>query len=64
MLVLIIPLNMANEFPTLWGKFSLTDVKDLELLIPKVKLQEGVTQGKTCVLGKLIAERMVSKETI
>lgn len=64
MLVLIISFNMENGIPTSWEKFSLTDVEDLELSIPKVELHEGVTRGKTCVLGKLIVERMVSKEMI
>jgi hypothetical protein len=55
---------MVDGIPTLWEKFPLTNVEDLELLIPKFELHEGVTQGKTCVLGKLIAERMLSKEMI
>jgi hypothetical protein len=55
---------MADELPTLWENFSLTEVEDLELSIPKDDLQNGVSRGRACVIGKLIVDRMVSKETI
>jgi hypothetical protein len=36
----------------------------LELSIPKVELQNGVSRGKTCILGKLVVDRLVRKKTI
>jgi hypothetical protein len=47
---------MVDKLPTLWENFSLTKVEDLELLIPKVELQDGLSWGKTCILGKLIMD--------
>jgi hypothetical protein len=36
----------------------------MEVAIQKVELQEGVTVDQSCVLRKLVADKMVSRETI
>jgi hypothetical protein len=48
----------------LWENFSLTEVEDLEFAIPKVELKNGVTRGQSCILGKLIMDRIMSREEI
>jgi hypothetical protein len=47
-----------------WENFSLTEEEDVELSIQREEFLDGVTYGQSCVLGKLLAERLVSKETI
>jgi hypothetical protein len=56
--------EMADDLTSMWGKFSLTEEEDVELSFRKVELQDGVTFGQACVLGKLLSDRMVSKEKI
>jgi hypothetical protein len=56
--------NMAEDQPAPWENFSLTEEEDVELSIQREEFHDGVTYGQSCVLGKLLAERLVSKETI
>jgi hypothetical protein len=56
--------NMVDDLSTLWENFSLTEDKDLVLAIPKGELREDVSLGLSCVVGKLIGDRIVSKEAI
>jgi hypothetical protein len=42
----------------------LTEDEDLELSFGKVDLNKGETYGQVCVLGRLLADRLVSKETM
>ena len=53
---------MADDLPR--DQLSLMESKDAEVSIQKVELQRVVSRGQACVIGKLIAKRMVSKETI
>jgi hypothetical protein len=48
---------MADDLPNLWQNLSLTEDEDIELSFQKVDLTDGVTYGKSCVLGKLMADR-------
>jgi hypothetical protein len=63
-LFVLVSFVMADNLSTLWGNLSLTEDEDLELSFDKVDLNEGETFGQVCVLGKLMADRMVSRETI
>ena len=42
--------------------FTVTENEDLELDIPRGEFREVVPQGQVCIVSKLIAERMVSKD--
>jgi predicted molibdopterin-dependent oxidoreductase YjgC len=56
---------MEEDLARQWANLSLTEDEDrVEVVIPKVQLDKGKNQGKTCVIGKLVADHMVSKETI
>lgn len=55
---------MAEDLSKMWMKLSLTEEESVDLDTPEEELHDGVTRGKFYVLGKLIADRMVSKETI
>jgi hypothetical protein len=63
-LALLFCSRMADELPRLWEKFNLTETEDVELEIPGGKFQKVVSRGKTCIIGKLIADRLVSKELL
>jgi hypothetical protein len=55
---------MAEELTNPSGNFSLVEEEDDELEI-KAPAMAGLAQrGELCLVGKLIADRLVSKETI
>jgi hypothetical protein len=56
--------NMADDLSRLWGNFSLGDDK-----IKGVKIQENVVEnvashGQLCLVGRLMSNRTISKETV
>ena len=55
---------MVEDFSKLWENLTLTEDEDLEMNIQTGELEEGVTHGKACIVGKLIANHMVNKEII
>jgi hypothetical protein len=55
---------MEDEVTKMLGTFSLLEVEQRELEIPEQKMEENVQSGRLCLVGKLISDRLVSKETI
>jgi hypothetical protein len=47
-----------------WGDFSLSADEDLDVEVKVNEVVENLTRGKSCIVGKLMSERIVSKETI
>jgi hypothetical protein len=56
--------KMADDLTSMWGKFSLMEEEDAKVSFQKVELHDGVTFGQACVLGKLLSDKMVSREMI
>jgi hypothetical protein len=55
---------MAEDLTNLWGNFSLAEEEDNELEIMAPVMAELTQRGELCLVGRLIADRLVSKETI
>jgi hypothetical protein len=55
---------MADELSKLWEDLSLTEVEDDELCIQNDGLEGIAFRGRACILGKLIANRMICRETL
>ncbi|XP_059436686.1 uncharacterized protein LOC132169716 [Corylus avellana] len=55
---------MADEVTRMMENFSLLEEEQLELEIPKQKMKGTAQRGKQCLVGKLIADHLVSKDTI
>ena len=55
---------MADDLSIMWKNLSLMDDECLEWKALARESIEVIDQGQFYVIGKLIAERMVSKETI
>jgi hypothetical protein len=53
---------MAEDLP--WDQMALTESEDVEVNIQSAEIQGVVSRGQNCVIGKLLADRLVSKETI
>ena len=48
----------------MWGKFSLSEVKSIEEDFPEMEAISIETKGQSCLVGKLLSERVIRKETI
>ena len=57
-------LKMVDDLSRLWGSLSLSEMEGAEMVVQNQAWEVGANRGKTCVVGKLIANHMVSKETI
>jgi hypothetical protein len=55
---------MDENLVSLWGNFSLVEEEEDELEITAPVIEGLAQRGKLCLLGKLIADRLISKETI
>lgn len=55
---------MADNLSKIWEKLSLKDDEIVEWEAPVGECEEVSSRGKSCVVGKLIGDRFVSKETI
>jgi hypothetical protein len=54
---------MADELSNLWANLSLSEGEDGEQEIQTTEVKGLVSQGRSCIVGKLVSERMVSLET-
>jgi hypothetical protein len=64
MLVLQSAETMEEDLTRMWENFSSLKEEDNEIKFAPQTLEEPVQYRKTCIVGKLIAERPISKEII
>lgn len=64
MLSVIGEVQMMDDLNRLWESFSLSEMEGAEMEIQKQAWEEGANRGRTCVVGKLITNHLVSKETL
>jgi hypothetical protein len=55
---------MAEDLSNLWRNFSLSEGESLEVEATEQEMNGLVTRGSSCLVGKLIAEHIVGKDTI
>ncbi|GLT71843.1 hypothetical protein SLA2020_438340 [Shorea laevis] len=56
--------SLASDLSNLLENFSLLEEENENLIIQEEDLIESVSRGQLCLVGKLLADRVVSKETI
>jgi hypothetical protein len=56
--------TMVEDLSKMWLKLSLREDGGMDLDTPAEELHDGVARRKFCIMGKLIADRIVSRETI
>jgi hypothetical protein len=56
--------EMEEDMNKLWEKFSLMEEEDEEVIAPEEEVEPVVERGSACVVGKLLADRTVGKDTI
>lgn len=55
---------MAEDLTKLWGNFTLLEEKCLGIDISEQDIAPVVSRGSSCIVGKLLADRIVGKEII
>ena len=55
---------MANDLSSMWQNLSLVDDEIFEMEAPAEEWRDVTNMGQCCVVGKLAADRFMSKETI
>jgi hypothetical protein len=55
---------MAEDLTKMWRNLSLTEAEDEEMEVLQEAMNGTVSRGTFCLVGKMIADRYVSKETI
>jgi hypothetical protein len=55
---------MAEDLSMLWTNLSLAEEEDVELEIQTTEVKGAIQRGKNCAVGKLVSDRIISKETI
>lgn len=55
---------MAEDLTTLWGNFSLSEEESVGVEVPVLALEGLVNRGQSCLVGKLVADHVVSKDII
>lgn len=56
--------NLAEDLTKRWENFSLTKEESLEVEVQAEEWEDIANKGKFCLVGKLISDRIVGKETI
>jgi hypothetical protein len=53
-----------EDLSKLWENFSLTEEEDEDFVVPKEAMVDLDSKGKRCLVGKLIFDRVIGKETV
>lgn len=56
--------GMADEILHLWKDFSLSEAESLEVEVPDIGIGNITPRGSSCLVGKLLADRIIGKDTI
>jgi hypothetical protein len=57
-------IDLAEDLTHLWGSFTLKEDKSDELAIGESAMAPLLSRRSVCVVGKLLADQVVSKEII
>lgn len=55
---------MAEDLANMWAKFSLSEEEDVDIDVQATDFHEVTIRGQACIVGRLVADRYVSMETI
>jgi hypothetical protein len=56
--------NTTEELTTLWGKLSLSEEEGTGMLIQENAMDPMVQRGSSCLVGKLLSDRIIGKDVI
>jgi hypothetical protein len=55
---------MANDLTNMWQDFILSESESVEVIVQQQACEEVVTRRNSCLVGKLIADRLIGKDTL
>ena len=55
---------MADDMTKMWQNFSLTEEEDIDVEVRRDVIEDAATKEQVCAVGKLLADRYVSKEIV
>jgi hypothetical protein len=55
---------MAEDLTNMWQDFNLSEGESVEVVVQQQAVEEVATRGNSCLVGKLIADRIIGKDTI
>ncbi|XP_059457696.1 uncharacterized protein LOC132187382 [Corylus avellana] len=55
---------MADDLSSMWQDFNLSEGESVEVIVQQQAVEEIATRGNSCFVGKLIADRIIGKDTI
>lgn len=55
---------MVDELTSLWSSLQLSDGERAKIEVQAIEVKKTVKSGQSCIVGKLVSDRIVSKETI
>ena len=55
---------MVEDLTKMWGSFSLIEEDDVDVEIQKTTMAWLRDRGRSCLVGKLLADKFVGKESI
>ena len=56
--------DMTEDVTRMWENFNLLEVESVGIKTQEVNFEPFVVRGSTCMVGKLLADRVVGKEII
>ena len=55
---------MVENLTSLWQDFNLSEGESVEVIVQQQAFEEVVLRGNLCLVGKLIADRIIGKDTL
>jgi hypothetical protein len=55
---------MVDDLRTLWQDLTLTEEESVEVVVQGRDVEKVVERGTSCLVGKLLADRIIGKDTI
>lgn len=55
---------MADDLTNTWQDFYLSEGESVEVIVQQQAVEEIAKRGNSCLVGKLIADRIIGKGTI
>jgi hypothetical protein len=55
---------MLEDLSKLWSRFRLLEAECNDVVKQEDVVEEGVSKGQNCLVGKLIVDRVITKNTV
>jgi hypothetical protein len=56
--------GMSEDLSSLWSKLRLSEAECSDVVMQEEVVKEGISKGQNCLVGKLIVDRVIAKNTV